>query len=214
MLKAIIKWIKINVFHFSSKLEETIDLEKRLKYSKKEFQDQFDKYKKDSESIFTNYDEADERLKDAVKNRDMYKEKAKALLKEDEEKSKKFFKKYKDWESQAKEYEAQFKTAEKFKLDAERNLRLMNQKKQSLDSRTEQLKFIIANLKANKTLEQLISPSDNATLKAIEEEIAGYEHSVKAKQHVQEILREDDVDEIETKDASIDDEFAKFREEA
>lgn len=214
MFKAIIKWIKINVFHFSSKLEETIDLEKRLKYSKKEFQEQFDRYKKDSESIFTNYDEASEKLKEAEKNRDMYKEKAKALLKEDEEKSKKFFKKYKDWESQAKESKEQFKTAEKFKLDAERNLRLMNQKKQSLDSRTEQLKFIIANLKANKTLEQLISPSDNATLKAIEEEIAGYEHSVKAKQHVQEILHEDDIDEVETKDASIDDEFAKFRDEA
>ena len=214
MLKAIIKWIKINVFHFSSKLEETIDLEKRLKYSKKEFQDQFDKYKKDSESIFTNYDEASEKLKDAKKNRDMYKDKAKALLKDDEEKSKKFFKKFKDWEGQVKECEEQFKTAEKFKNDAERNLRIMNQKKQSLDSRTEQLKFIIANLKANKTLEQLISPSDNATLKAIEEEIAGYEHSVKAKQHVQEILREDEVDEVETKDASIDDEFAKFREEA
>jgi len=214
MLKAIIKWIKINVFHFSSKLEETIDLEKRLKYSKQEYQNQFDKYKKDSERIFANFDEVDEKLKDAKKNRDMYKEKAKALLKEDEDKSKKFFKKYKDWESQVKTYEEQYNTALGFKTEAERNLRIMNEKKNSLESRTEQLKFIIDNLKANKTLEQLISPSDNATLKAIEEEIAGYEHSVKAKQHVQEILREDDIDEVETKDASIDDEFAKFRDEA
>jgi len=197
-----------------TKLQETISLETRLKAAKAEFIEQKEKYKEASEAVYKNFYIAEKNYNDAVTNRDLYREKAKTVSKTDKEAGKAYFIKYRDWERTADNCKKNLDTATQFKEETDKNLANMAKREANFDSRIDQLKLIVSNLKANEALEGLINPSDLDTIKEIEEEVRDYEISAKAKADVRTAVKPlEALDINEAKDEAAYEEFLKLTNE-